>query len=106
MPALIRAFRESCRAQGCACTRRIWKPCMPGLESGRIDLALVYDFGVVADVEMVPLIDVPPHALVAGDHPLATRQSVDLATLLRDPLILVNLLQSRIIFSTSSSRAD
>eukprot|EP00873_Tetraselmis_striata_P022919 jgi/Tetstr1/443183/TSEL_031223.t1 len=98
VPALIRAFRTKLPGARLRLHEADLETLHAWLESGRIDLALVYDFGAVADVEMVPLIDVPPYALVAGDHPLATRQSVDLATLLRDPLILVNLPQSRDYF--------
>lgn len=98
VPALIRAFRARLPGVRLRLHEADLETLHDWLETGRIDLALVYDFGRSGDVELLPLVDVPPYALVAGDHPLATRGSVDLKTLLADPLILVNLPQSRDYF--------
>jgi len=65
------------------------------LETGHIDLALIYDFGLPRELEVTPIMDVRPYGLVAEDHRLARRDSVALADLLQDPLILINLPQSR-----------
>lgn len=70
------------------------------LETGRIDLALIYDFGLPSSLEITPLADVRPYGLVARQHPLAGRGKVGLAELLEDPLILVNLPHSRDYFLT------
>jgi len=70
------------------------------LETGRIDLALIYDFGLPSSLEIVPLADVRPYGLVAHAHPLAGQDTVTLAELLADPLILMNLPHSRDYFLT------
>ncbi|WP_294612062.1 LysR family transcriptional regulator [uncultured Roseovarius sp.] len=70
------------------------------LESGRIDLALIYEFGLPSSLEIVPLADVRPYGLVARAHPLAGRGRVGLAELLADPLILMSLPHSRDYFLT------
>lgn len=66
-----------------------------GLRRGRIDLALVYDAGLPADLALTPLRAVPPHALVASGHRLAAAGAVSLADLAADPVVLINLPHSR-----------
>lgn len=66
-----------------------------GLRSGRIDLALVYDTGMPAELTLTPLQAVPPHALVPPDHRLASAGAVSLADLRADPVVLINLPHSR-----------
>ena len=66
-----------------------------GLRSGRIDLALVYDADLPADLDLGPLQSVPPHALVSPGHPLAGEDAVSLRDLGDDPLVLINLPHSR-----------
>ena len=70
------------------------------LENGRIDLALIYDFGLPSSLEIIPLADVRPYGLVAAEHPLAGRGTVSMAELLTAPLILMNLPHSRDYFLT------
>lgn len=70
------------------------------LENGRIDLALIYDFGLPSSLKITPLADVRPFGLVARAHPLAGRGTVAIADLLTDPLILMNLPHSRNYFLT------
>lgn len=65
------------------------------LRRGRIDLALVYDAGLPADLALTPLQAVPPHVLVPPDHRLAVSGAVSLAQLADDPLVLINLPHSR-----------
>ena len=70
------------------------------LESGQIDVALIYDLGLPSGLEITPLANVRPYGLVSGDHPLAGRSSVSMAELLQDPLVLMNLPHSRGYFLT------
>lgn len=66
-----------------------------GLRRGRIDLALVYDTGLSADLALTQLQAVPPHALVPPGHPLAGAGTVSLADLAADPVVLIDLPHSR-----------
>ena len=70
------------------------------LEIGRIDLALIYDFGLPSSFKITPLADVRPYGLVSTAHPLAKHGIVGLADLLASPLILMNLPHSREYFLT------
>ncbi len=70
------------------------------LLNGRIDLALIYDFGLPSSLEITPLVDVRPYGLVARAHPLSGRGTVTMAELLTDPLILMSLPHSRDYFLT------
>ena len=58
-----------------------------------------------------PLTELPPHAIVAADHPLAQRGTVSLQELADDPYILLDLPYSRDYFfglfrTVGSSRAS
>lgn len=66
-----------------------------GLRRGSIDLALVYDAGLPADLALTPLQAVPPHALVPPGHRLAGAGAIALAYLADDPVILIDLPHSR-----------
>ncbi|WIY23929.1 LysR family transcriptional regulator [Parasedimentitalea psychrophila] len=70
------------------------------LESGTIDVALMYDFGLPSTLDVIPLADVRPYGLLPQNHPLANRKAVSIAELLQDPLILMNLPHSRSYFLT------
>ncbi|MFP7571677.1 LysR family transcriptional regulator [Marivita sp. S2033] len=70
------------------------------LESGQIDVALIYDFGLPSSLDVTPLADVRPYGVLPGHHHLTDRHSISMAELLEDPLILVNLPHSRGYFLT------
>lgn len=70
------------------------------LESGKIDVALMYEFGLPSTLDVIPLADVRPYGLLSQNHPLAGRKAVNIAELLQDPLILMNLPYSRSYFLT------
>lgn len=62
-----------------------------GLRAARIDVALTYDLNVPADLEFIPLIGLPPFALVPEAHALAGRDSVSPAELADHPMVLLDL---------------
>jgi DNA-binding transcriptional LysR family regulator len=68
------------------------------LQSGRIEFALAYGLSVPDDVQADPLTDLPPHAIVAANHPLADREKVSLKELAEEPFILLDLPYSRDYF--------
>src|SRR6478736_275928 len=66
------------------------------LRNGSLDVALLYDYGPdVAthrgDLNFEVIFTAPPYVLLAEDHPLADRESVSLAQLIDEPLILFSL---------------
>jgi len=60
------------------------------LRLGRADLALTWDLGLEADVTRQTLAHIPPHAVMAADHPLAGRTGLLLRDLADQPLILAD----------------
>lgn len=70
------------------------------LETGQIDVALTYEFGLPSTLDITPLADVRPYGLLPEAHRLADRKAVGIAELLRDPLILMSLPHSRGYFLT------
>ena len=68
------------------------------LQSGRIEFALAYSLALPDDIHAEALIDLPPHVIVAADHPLAHRRTVSLKELADDAFILLDLPYSRDYF--------
>ncbi|PZR00254.1 MAG: LysR family transcriptional regulator [Cereibacter sphaeroides] len=62
-----------------------------GLRSGAMDAALSYEMDIPADLHFLPLIALPPHALLPAGHPLAARKSVTPAELASHPLVLLDM---------------
>lgn len=71
---------------------------LQGLAEGRIEVALSYAFAAPADIQVEPLRQLHPHAVLAADHPLAGEPAVDLAALAHEPFLLLDLPHSRDYF--------
>jgi DNA-binding transcriptional LysR family regulator len=61
------------------------------LRNGGIDIALTYDLEIAPDLRFVPLVELPPYALVCDSHPLAGRDGVSVAQLADYPMVLLDL---------------
>jgi DNA-binding transcriptional LysR family regulator len=90
MPLAIAAFREA--HAGVELTMIITEPedAAPLLRSGELDVALVYDARVDAEVDGVtrhPLLSDPMFVAMPVDHPLAHKRALRLADLADDPWI-------------------
>lgn len=68
------------------------------LRRAEIDVAITYDLQIPPDIDFKPLVSLPPHALVGASHRFAGRESVALAELAADPLVLLDLPISREYF--------
>jgi DNA-binding transcriptional LysR family regulator len=68
------------------------------LRHGTAELALTYDLNLGNDIDFTPLEEVPLHAFMAADHPLASQKTVSLHDLVAYPMILLSLPQSRDYF--------
>ena len=62
-----------------------------GLRSGKLDIALTYDLNLPADLHFLPLIDLPPYALLNEDHELASLREVSPAELADYPMVQLDL---------------
>jgi DNA-binding transcriptional LysR family regulator len=105
VPALLRDF--ALRHPGIAVSFRTvdFETVSEQLERGAIDLALTYGLGLGAAFARTTLLELAPRAIVASDHPLATRKTVSLRQLAAHPLILTDQPMSRehvvTLFSTA-----
>ncbi|GGD22112.1 LysR family transcriptional regulator [Aureimonas glaciei] len=88
---LIRSFAES--APGVLVRQREMSLASLGdaLREGSIDLALTYDRGGELDgLTLVELASLRPMVVVAADHPLADRDSVDLGEFANEPYVMLD----------------
>jgi|SRR3954447_1618551 DNA-binding transcriptional LysR family regulator len=69
-----------------------------GLGRSEIDVALTYDLQLPDEISFTPLVDLPPHVLLAEGHPLARRPALTLTELVTEPLVLLDLPLSREYF--------
>jgi len=99
-PSLVRGFQDMKPETEIHLFEANLETLSEGIEIGQIDVALIYDFGLPSSLRITPLADVQPYGLLPGGHPLAGREALDMAELLQDPLILINLPHSRGYFLT------
>ncbi|TDP90771.1 LysR family transcriptional regulator [Leucobacter luti] len=71
---------------------------LAALRGGRAEIAIGYDLTAPDGIEQEFIAAVPPHVILHTDHPLAQRGSVALAELAADPLVLLDLPDSREYF--------
>nr|WP_312861743.1 LysR family transcriptional regulator [Segnochrobactrum spirostomi] len=69
-----------------------------GLHRATLDVCITYDLQIPADIDFVPLADLPVHVLVGESHPLARRSAVALEEIVEEPFILLDLPLSREYF--------
>lgn len=68
------------------------------LRQVEIDVAICYDLQVPADIQFEPLASLPPHVLLSRNHKFARRTSVELSELADEPMVILDLPQSREYF--------
>lgn len=61
------------------------------LRRADIDVALTYDLDIPADLNFLPLAELPPYALFGENHPLADRRSVSMTDLQGHRMVLLDL---------------
>lgn len=91
LPRLRRSFAQSHPQVDFRQSEHDHAALIDALRHGRIDAALSYDMQVPPDLAFVPLLSLPPYALLAEDHPLATRKTVTPEDLAPHPMVLLDL---------------
>lgn len=99
-PSLVRKFEQAHPATQIRLHEGNLDALGTWLESGQIDVALTYDFGLPSSWQVTALANVRPYGLLWANHRLADRSAITMADLLADPLILMNLPHSRGYFLT------
>lgn len=60
------------------------------LRAGLVDVALTYDAFIPDDLDVLPLLEAPPHAVLPATDPLASHDSISMQELAELPLILLD----------------
>lgn len=95
IPELMRHFQEELPR-----ARLFWHEghheyLIEGLQTGALDLALMYDFDVPSGIERTALRPAPLQAVLPADHRLARHKRLTLADLATEPFILLDLPRTR-----------
>lgn len=98
MPALLSGFSQRLPGIAVNLEEGNQQDIVDGLLSGRLELALSYAYALPDEVMGERLAELPPYVLVAGDHPLAGRESISLKELAAEPFILLDLPHTREYF--------
>lgn len=98
LPELMQGFAELVPGAEIALFEAHQERLVTALRRVDLDLALTYDLQLPEDLVFAPLAELPPHVLLAADHPLATRPELRLADLAAEPLVLLDLPLSRDYF--------
>lgn len=91
MPELTHSFAQAYATVDLHARENNQKQLLEDLLSAALDLVVTYDLDIPSSVIFKPLASLPPHALVAADHPLAGRGTVTLQELETDSFLLLDL---------------
>lgn len=72
---------------------------LAALEAGRNEIALTYDFDMPAGLQVTPIAQLSPVAVLPAKHRLARNARVTLAELVEEPFLLLDLPHSRDYFA-------
>lgn len=99
MPPLLTGFRDAHPGITVRLEEGDQSAILEGLCSGRTEFALSYGYSLPEEVHAERLAELPPHAIVAADHPLAGRAGISIHELAAEPFILLDLPHSRDYFA-------
>lgn len=91
LPAVRRGFQQQYPEASVSQIEADQQDLIEKLRRADIDIALSYDLEIPPDLNFVPLRVLPPYAMMAADHPLATRGVVSVHDLLEHPMVLLDL---------------
>jgi len=68
------------------------------LNAGKVDVILTYDLGLPEGVAFEKLRQLNPHVILCESHPLAKRKTISISDIVSEPMILLDLPESRTYF--------
>lgn len=71
---------------------------MQALLGGRLSMAITYDLELPVELDFDPALSLPPYALLSARHPLASRHTLSLGELAKEPYVMLDLPLSREYF--------
>jgi DNA-binding transcriptional LysR family regulator len=98
VPSLCRSFRDQHPEVAFRIEETGQEGLLRRLRDGQISLAVTYDLGLDDDVDFRQLAVLPPLAVLAEGHPLATQEQIELSELAEEPMVLLDLPLSREYF--------
>ncbi len=98
LPSLMKKFIETYPEVNIQCDESHQKAIIQSLMDGLYELALTYDLQVPSGIEFEPIVEFPPYAILAEQHPLAGRKELSLQELAEYPMVLLDWPMSRDYF--------
>jgi len=98
VPGLLRAFYDAYPEVTVHLREASLDQLHRDLDAGMIELALMYDLDLAADIQRVVLSGETPYALLPAGHRLAKARKVSIGDLAKEPFILIDLPGSREAF--------
>ena len=98
LPALLAGLRRDVPGLSIRVEEGDHDEMLAGLNAGRTELALTYDFGMFEGLEVTPVAEIAPAAVLPAKHRLARAARVTLVGLAAEPFLLLDLPHSRDYF--------
>ena len=98
LPSIMRKFVDLYEHVQVQCDEADQEKIIADLMAGKYEFALTYDLQLPAELEFTPLVEFPPYVMLAVDHKLAKRKSIDIADLATEPMVLLDWPLSRDYF--------
>lgn len=91
VPGLRREFETRYPQVRVSQSERNQQQIFDGIRSGELDIALTYDLEIPDDLRFVPLVKLPPYAILPETHELAHLPAVSVDQLKDHPMVLLDL---------------
>lgn len=98
MPSLLARFAQTNPAIQVRLEEGDHQEIVESLRSGLTEVAVAYEYALPDEMVAQSLVALPPHVILAADHPLATRAAINLGELADEPFIMLDLPYSRDYF--------
>lgn len=99
-PSLISKYQTQYKNVRINCFEADHDEIFDGIRNGKYDLALAYQLDVPDYLEFDPLSYYEPYVIVDNEHPLASKKSITLKQLEKEPMVMLDLPHSRQYFDS------